>query len=491
MTGREVNSLDADLIVVGCGPVGVMAALRSAQRGLSVIAVDKTDEIYPLPRAIGMDDEVQRLFASAGLSEALDTHSSPLLGAEFLDAAGARVVGFEIPPEMMIGALGHPPMVMFNQPAIERELRSAAEAAGVEFRFHHEATSVDHAEAAVELSTPTGSVRIRGKWLIAADGASSAIRKLCGVELEDQGFDQPWLVVDCTRIDPDLELPTIARQYCDPARVVTYVPGHLEHRRWEFHLHDDETREAALEPAFVADLLSPWGTPEQLRVDRAAVYRFHATVAERFRTGSIFFAGDAAHQMPPFNGQGMCTGLRDAENLSWKLAMVADGHADERLLDTYEAERRPHAAGQVQHSADAGRLIDAIAAGDGAGLDAGYGGGRPFPHLEHGVVEGDHPAVGRQVPQPEIDGVRLDAHLGDGWGILASAPLKCDLAAWWRAHGATVLAVDPALVPGLIGDDTVAIIRPDRYVAAVGPDLAEATRSLDTHLHDTPMTETA
>ena len=333
MSGTVAQHHDADVVVVGCGPVGVMASLRLAQRGLRVIAVDKTPDIYPLPRAIGMDDEIQRVFQNAGLIEQLRRHSTPLAGADFVDAAGARVVGYDL-PDGALGACGHPPMTMFNQPAVETFLRDAAGDAGVDFRFGYEAVGVASGRTAtVQLQSGDGHSELRSSWLLGADGASSTIRKLCGLRLEDQGFDQPWLVVDVTVLDPDVPLPRVARQHCDPDRIVTFVPGPDRHRRWEFRLHDHETREQALEPAFIAALLAPWGGVDQLRVDRAAVYRFHATVIDHFRHGSVFMAGDAAHQMPPFNGQGMCTGIRDVENLAWKLAAVWAGHAGDRLLD--------------------------------------------------------------------------------------------------------------------------------------------------------------
>lgn len=456
------DQLDADVIVVGCGPVGVMTALRCAQRGVRVLALDQTPDIYPLPRAIGMDDEIQRLFSDAGLGAELRACSTPLHGAEFLNAAGERVVGFEL-PNGTVGPLGHPPVVMFDQPQLEASLRDGAAGAGVELRYGLEAVGVDDGPAdhlSLEVRAGDRAETLRARWLVGADGARSTIRGLLDIALEDQGFDQPWLVVDTTLLDPDLPLSTLATQYCEPSRVVTFVPGHDTRRRWEFRLDDSEQPDDVVDPDFIAGLLSRWGTTEQLRIDRAAYYRFHATVAETFRCGRVFLAGDAAHQMPPFNGQGMCTGMRDAENLSWKLAAVMDGHGGDPLLDSYDQERRPHAAGQVAHSADAGRLIDAIAAGDADQLDAGYGGGRPFPHLESGLVTGDHPAVGRPLPDPGVP-------LAQGWLVLHALPVPPDLGGLWSRISATPVAVDPSVQ----GAGSFTVVRPDRLVAAVTDDL--------------------
>ncbi len=473
-----MSAHDADVIVVGCGPVGVMASLRAAQRGLSVVAVDRDLEIYPLPRAIGMDDEIQRLFQNAGQSDQLSDCSTPMGGAEFLDADGNRVIGMELPPDHR-GPSGHYPIVSFDQPSVERFLRAAAVETGVEMRLGAEVTAVtgDQPDTDATVTLRDGTT-LRARWIIGADGASSTVRRLIGVVLDDQGFDEPWLVVDTTKLDAELDLGTLAQQHCNPERVVTVVPGHGTRRRWEFQLGEHETRDEMLHPDRIAELLAPWGSPAQLLVDRAAVYRFHATVAESFRRGSVFLVGDSAHQMPPFNGQGMCSGLRDAENLTWKLAQVAHGLAGEALLDTYDLERRPHAAGQVEHAADAGRLINAIAEGGAESYEAGYGGGRSFPHLEAGVVDGSHPRVGHPLPQPSVDGVLFDEHLGDGWAVVgATAP---DLGPW-ADLGAKAVTADPALFPGMLDDGAVVVVRPDRYVSAVTTDLPATTRRILAH----------
>lgn len=465
---------DLDVLVIGCGPVGAMTGLRCAQHGLSTVVIDASTEVYPLPRAIGLDAEGQRLFHTIGLGDVLPTFASPMGGAEFLDASGERVVGFDLPEDFRT-PLGHPPMVSFEQPQLEAALRARAIEVGADLRLGVEATGMTFADGRVTVDTDAGSITAR--WAVCADGAKSRTRDLLDIGLEDQGFDQPWLVVDATNLDPDLRLPRIAQQHCDPARVVTMVPGHDRRRRWEFQLAPDETREQMLEPERIADLLAPWGTTDQLRIDRAAVYRFHGRVAAAFRRGPVFLAGDAAHQMPPFQGQGMNSGLRDADNLAWKLALVATGAAGGGLLATYEAERKPHSIAIVEHSCDAGRLIDAIAAGIDVSTEAGYGGGRPFPHLEHGFIDGDHPLVGRPMPQPRIDGTPLDESMGDGFALVASTSFDVPAEAAWM-HATTVTVPADALPRGALDDGHIAVVRPDRYVAAVTDDLAAAATRL-------------
>jgi len=461
-----------DVAVVGFGPTGAMTALRCAQRGLSVAAIDARIELFPHPRAIGLDDEGSRLFHTAGLGDELAQCSTPLRGAEFVDVDRNRVVGFDL-PEGFVGPLGHPPTVMFEQPELETALRQAASAAGVDVRLGVAATELHVDEGGVQLVTNADEIEAR--WLVGADGASSWTRKQLGVSLEDQGYDQPWLVIDSTLLDPELSLPAIVQQVCDPARITTYVIGHGTRRRWEFRLSADETPAAMLEPDMVAELLAPWGTPAQLRIDRTAVYRFHALIADRFRVGPVFLAGDAAHQMPPFNGQGMCSGLRDADNLAWKFELVARGLADEALLDTYEQERRPHAVDTVDHTCDAGRLIDAIAAGADVSTESGYGGGRGRPRIRTGVVDASHSAAGHPIPQPIIDGARLDHLLGTGFAVVSESPV--DLPSELAVLGASTVEVPPDALP-LTDAGRAVVVRPDRIVASVTDDILATSRGL-------------
>jgi 3-(3-hydroxy-phenyl)propionate hydroxylase len=475
------NQFDADVLVVGCGPVGVMAALRCAQRGLQVIAIDRSIEVYPLPRAIGMDDEIQELMARAGLIDEFRTYSKPMPGGEFTDGDGNRIVGIEL-PDGTVGALGHPPIVAFDQPSLERSLRRAAVEAGVDMRLGLDAYAIVNLGPAagdgirVRVGDDDGESDLTARWLVAADGAKSTIRSLRGISMVDQGFDQTWLVVDTTLLDPDLDLPRLARQQCGADRVCTLVPGPGRHRRWEFQLRHDEHRDDVLEPDAIAAFLAPWGTPEQLHVDRSAVYRFHATVAETFRDGPVFLAGDAAHQMPPFNGQGMCTGMRDVENLSWKLAAVAHGNCGDGLLDTYDEERRPHATEQVAHSVDSGLLMQAIAQDGEAALETGYG-QRPFPKLTGSTFVDGHDLVGTVLP------AILDSlfSTSTGWRVLS-----CDVdpaPRLWSDLDATVVNVAEDDVSGLLESGGALLVRPDRYVASLSNDALLATQQITTALH--------
>jgi 3-(3-hydroxy-phenyl)propionate hydroxylase len=478
-TGSEPG-IDVDVIVVGGGPVGVMAALLLAQRGFSVRVLERAPEVYDLPRAIVMDDEIQRVFQNAGLLDGLRAITTPLLGAEFVRPDGERIIGTEL-PEGADWPLGLHPSVTYYQPELEAFLRDAAGGHGVELSLGVEVTAVH--QTATGASAQTGAGVMRARWLIAADGASSGIRKQLGLGFVDQGYDQDWLVLDVKLRRPVRSLPRFVQQVCDPQRPTTYVVGHADYRRWEFQLQPGESRDEMVEPTRVWELLQPWLTRDDADLVRAVVYRFHATVADSMRAGRIFLAGDAAHQMPPFLGQGLCSGIRDAANLAWKLRLVEDGTAVDALLDTYGEERLPHAAGVVEHAVDTGRLIDELSgrAPQQTGLDAAYGGSRPFPILRHGMIHGTHPAVGRQLPQPTVDGAPLDVQLGPDFALLVDDPaILNDVDPRWATLG-RVVELSAAVMPFVLPPGGAVIVRPDRYVAAVAHDaaeLADATTAL-------------
>ena len=471
-------SRDPDVLVVGGGPVGVMTALLLARRGFEVRVLERDPEVYDLPRAIVMDDEIQRVFQGAGLIDGLRAITTPMRGAEFVRPDGERIIGFEIPPDATF-ALGHHPSVTYYQPELEAFLRREAIEAGVDLRLGVEITSVE--QTAETVTARAADDNHTARWLVAADGASSPIRKALGISFVDQGFDQDWLVLDVRLRRPVPTLSPLVQQICDPIRPTTYVVGHGDYRRWEFQLQPGEARDEIATDTRVWELLEPWIAPDDADLVRAVVYRFHATVADSMRSGRVFLAGDAAHQMPPFLGQGLCSGIRDSANLAWKLRLVVDGIADDSLLDSYGTERLPHAAGVVAHAVDTGRLIDELSGRTEAttGLDAAYGGGRPFPILEHGIRHGDHPAIGRQLPQPTIDNRPLDDLLGSGFAVVTDTNVyAADVDDRWGGL-ATVVVVAVGSMPLVLPAGGAVIVRPDRYVAAVTHDPAELAAASD------------
>lgn len=466
-----------DLIVVGGGPVGIATAILAARSGLSVRVIERETQVYDLPRAIVMDDEIQRVFQLLDLDAGLADITTPLKGAEFVSVDGDRIIGIEIPASGPF-PYGHHPSVTYYQPQLEAFLREAAIAAGVDLILGVSVASVEQDRKGVVASTRSadGESTHRSAWLVAADGASSPIRKALDIAFIDQGFDQDWLVLDVELERPVDSLPTFVQQICDPARPTTFVVGHENYRRWEFQLQPGETWDEMMATDRVWELLAPWLTRDDARLIRAVVYRFHATVAASMRDGRIFLAGDAAHQMPPFLGQGLCSGIRDAANLVWKLALVEGGLAGQGLLDTYGEERLPHSTGVVANAVDTGKLIDQLSGRLDAAtsIEAGYGGARPFPHLRHGLLHGEHPSVGRQLPQPVIEGKRLDDLLGPGFAlIVVSALVASDVRPRWEAVGGSVVVIPSGTLQELLPDTGAVIVRPDRQIAAVARDADE------------------
>ncbi len=477
-----------DVAIVGGGPTGIVAANLCGQAGLRTIAFERESDVYDLPRAAGLHDDVQRLLDRAGLLEPILPATRAHVGAEFVDARGQRLTGIEFPGVKTLE--GYPPVLAIAQPEIERTWRACLrEQTSVEFHVLHEVCGVQASDEGVAVEVADlaggGSREVRARWLIGADSANSFVRRTRGISWESLGYDCEWLVIDAD-CDPSVELPALCTQICDPDRPTTMVPMPGRQYRWEFQLRAGETRAEMEDPGRVWELLRPWLSPDHGQILRAVVYRFHATIASTFRQGPIFLAGDAAHQTPPFMGQGLCTGLRDVDNLVWKLAAVSGGRATEALLDSYDEERRPAALAMVQHSTNAGKLIDAYAEMTRTGrpppadlVEYGYGGGKQLPDLEAGLLApGDSPWIGRRMPQFAVvcDGRRgpLDAVVGRRWAVLASvdprAVLREDVRRGWESLGAAFVQIDDQNVAGILGEDEAAVLRPDRIVYSLGPD---------------------
>ena len=479
-----------DVVIVGGGPTGVVAGHLCGRFDLSAVVFDREADVYDLPRAVGMWDDVQRTLDDAGILAGLLPATCVHDGGEFVDAGLRRIVGFDLPPGFRT-ANGHPPIRGFHQPTLERVARaSLARHPGVALRPGHEVLEIaqdsDGVTAVVREGASGRTDSVRARWLIGCDGASSFVRKTCGIAWTSLGYDREWLVVD-VRLRRDVGLSRHATQVCDPERPTTLVPLPMDMHRWEFQLRPGERREDMEAPERVWALLGRWVSPADAEIVRAVVYRFHATIAETFRHGRVLLAGDAAHQTPPFLGQGLCSGVRDVHNLVWKLAHVRRGLAGDALLDTYTAERRPLAVAMVEHSVQTGRLIDAYAAMARGGPEPpaelrryAYGGDARLPELSSGLLVPDASGwPGRPVPlvAVETDEGRgpFDAVVGPRWAVVSHRDPRPLLAAATRGYfdalGAAFVRVpEPAgEMLGLLCTHEVVIVRPDRLIWAVGP----------------------
>lgn len=352
--------MNYDLIIVGMGPVGAMAANLAGLWGLKTLALDKSEVVYENPRAMGFDHEVMRTFGNIGLTDTIQEHVMPYRASRYLNGDGKVIKQIDAakPPY----PLGWAPNYVFSQPPVERALRANIDGFGnVDVRLGAEVLSVENQSEGVQVQVRFGDGReqsIGARYVFACDGGSSPTRSALGLRLDDLDFDEPWLVVDVLLKEGKGEsLPETNVQYCEAERPSTFVVGPGRHRRWEFMINDDETPAGISRPESIQRLISRWLDPADYDIWRASTYRFHALVLEQWRAGNVFLLGDAAHMTPPFLAQGMCQGIRDAANLTWKVAMVRRGLANDSLLDTYQIEREPHVRRTTELAKEFGMVI--------------------------------------------------------------------------------------------------------------------------------------
>ncbi len=448
--------MDYDLLIVGMGPVGAVAANLAGMQGLRTLAVDKMADIYDKPRAFGLDHEVMRVFGNIGIADKIAAHVMPYRTSEY-HTTGGRVIK-RIAPASAPYPAGWASNYVFSQPVVEGALRENIQAfPTVKVELGTEALSLtqDGDAAIVRLRDASGAERtVSARYVLACDGGTSPLRTKAGLEMEDLQFDEPWLVVDLmVSAEAAARLPATNIQYCETARPSSYIVGPGTHRRWEFMLRQDETPAGIQQPEVIRELVSRWLAPHEYDIWRASAYRFHALVLQSWRQGSVFFLGDAAHMTPPFMAQGMCQGIRDAANLVWKLAMVRRGQAPAALLDTYQDERQPHVRQTTLVTKGLGQVICELDPARAAARDARMIAEMDnctgptirqslIPGLSAGLLAGNdtNGVRGTLFPQPLVENSQgrqglLDEFTGMSFRLVAAAgtdlaPLQQEINRW-------------------------------------------------------------
>ncbi|UZE84638.1 bifunctional 3-(3-hydroxy-phenyl)propionate/3-hydroxycinnamic acid hydroxylase [Pseudomonas viciae] len=525
-----LKRINTQVLVIGAGPTGLTLANLLGQADVDTLIIDRKPGTVTEPRAVSIDDESLRTMQAIGLDQAVLKDVVPGYGVHYFTRPGGRCFGKVEPTGKLYG---FPKRNAFRQPLFEATLKAGLERfASLKACFNHELLEFHqdpHGVRALIRDADGELLEIQAAYLVACDGGRSPVRKQLGIEMVGSSFSSRWLVVD-TDQDDDPFWQT--RVYCDARRPVVEVPGPHRTRRFEFLLKADETDEQVLGETRLQALLRPFKGDAPVSIVRKTVYTFHARVAERWQVERVFLAGDAAHLTPPYAGQGMNSGVRDAHNLGWKLIGVLKGKMAETALLSYESERRDHAWALIKLALNLGvvmapatvlraRLISSAFALIGLlpplrdyFLQMRF---KPKPRFTKGLVltegEAGKLSCGQMFPQPMLTDAHgheclLDEAIGAGFALIQyGAPTRQRLDelkhGFWNhleakrililpepieamptIPGCTVLQDRDGLLKAILGESNrFLLLRPDRYIAAIfdkatETEAAEALQSL-------------
>ncbi|WP_299354385.1 bifunctional 3-(3-hydroxy-phenyl)propionate/3-hydroxycinnamic acid hydroxylase [uncultured Shimia sp.] len=469
--------MKTDVAIVGFGPTGATLANLLAECGITVTVIEREAAMYHLPRAVHFDGECMRVFQAAGIADDLSKRVLQNPGMRFVSPEGDMLLDW--PRPQGIGPQGWFTSYRLHQPDLETLLRQKlATRPGVTVLTQTEVVEAidhgDHVLLACRDRETGDAVSVQASYVVGCDGARSTIRGAIGSAMDDLGFEERWLVIDMLlkRDRPDLGDHSV--QYCDPERPMTYCRAPRNRRRWEITVHPDESDAEVTDPDRIWGYLARWLTPEDAGLERSAVYTFRSMVAQSWRKGRILIAGDAAHLTPPFMGQGMCAGIRDAANLAWKLALCVKGLATPDLLDSYQAERAPNARAFIETAMRLGGLINALDADSALEMAQPGNAGKarmqtiapPLgPHDLTGWAATETPHKGQLFCQPRLSsGSPMDDVSGYApILILRDAPPQ----GFDQSLPYVTGVGHPEIIAALDDLETNAVLlRPDRYIAA-------------------------
>ena len=350
-----------DVIIVGLGPTGGTLANLLALNGFSILILEREKNLYALPRAVHFDDEIMRVFQTIGITKNFLKNTIINKGTKFVNSSGKVLLDWPRPKS--ITENGWYPSYRFHQPDLERNLRNRLKTfKKVKLMQNTEVTKIKNNKNSVDLFFKSKNKihKASSKYVIGCDGARSTTREQMGSVLDNLGFTQKWAVVDLILKKNKNKLPDRTIQYSNSERPATYCRNVGKRRRWEFAIQDNENEKEILSDKYIWNFLKPWLNPKEAYLERKAIYIFQSAIARKWRKGRIFIAGDAAHLMPPFMGQGMCAGIRDASNLAWKISLCIKNKHDGKFLDTYQTERFSNAKEYIETTMRMGEFVNAV-----------------------------------------------------------------------------------------------------------------------------------
>lgn len=412
------SDLNADVVVIGCGPTGATLANLLSLCGVKVLVLEKEPDVYDLPRAVHFDDETMRVFQTVGIANQLKKKTRVNPGMQFVDADGTLILDWPRPSG--IGKHGWHTSYRLHQPDLEKLLRTSLTTySSSTLKLGHRVVELqqlnDHVNVVYENCASGDQDSVNAQYVVGCDGSNSFVRQRMTSAMEDFGFNQRWLVVDVLLKREMPELGDYTKQFCDPAQPMTYCRNPGNRRRWEMALTDDMKEDEALDSTRIWSLLSRWISAADATLERKAIYTFRSALAECWQRDRLLIAGDAAHLTPPFMGQGMCTGIRDAANLAWKLSTVIKQSSLNPLLSSYQLERSPHARQYIDKAMMLGKLMNSIDK-------------RAHADTQNGPVSGKMNSIEPTLGNTTTGrfGIELSAELSLYTGQLFSQPMLAD-----------------------------------------------------------------
>ena len=461
-----------DVVIVGFGPTGGTLANLLALHGFSILVLEKEKSFYPLPRAVHFDDEIMRVFETIGITNTFLKHTIINKGTKFVDKKNRVILDWPRPRE--ITENGWYPSYRFNQPDLERELRKKLKSyKKVEIRQSSNVKKIINKKNDVNITfediNSKKILNIKSKYLIGCDGANSITRSQMKTKMNNLGFTQKWAVIDLILNKDKKNLPDRTIQYSNPTRPATYCRNVGKRRRWEFAIKKTENIETILSNKYIWNFLKPWLKKKEARMERKTIYTFQSALAKSWKKGRIFLAGDAAHLMPPFMGQGMCAGIRDVSNLAWKISHCLRKKHDDKLLNSYQSERSSNVKEYIKTTMRMGEFVNAVGKSPITNNISSDSKGRKSmksikPKLGRGLGKPKDKFRGNIFPQFKNNGKNLDIKFSKKPILVLSNKFKQSVSKkinFYRNKSNTKLSryLESINCEGLI-------VRPDRFVLA-------------------------